>query len=344
MLTQWKITLVFLWKHVWSLRPPKDALEAHRPHVIELSFFAWTATVPPPQQQYPPPEEVLQKGPTHCVSQINVRWGSNSKYSLPISCYTLSLAVHSAQLLSRSRLFVTPWTAACQASLSITNTNSWSLLKLMSIKSVMPSNHPTLCHPLLLPPSIFSSIRVFSSESVLCIRWPSIGALVSASVLPINIQDWSPLGWTGWISLQSKVLSRVFSNIASSKASILWHPAFFIVQFSHPYVTTGKTTALTRWIFVGKVMFLLLNMPSRLATAFLRRRKCFNFMAEFIIYSDSGAQKNKVYHFLLCFHIYLPWSDWTRCHDLSFLMLSFKPTLAVLFLKHRLVVLVIQNL
>ena len=114
----------------------------------------------------------------------------------------------SVQSFSHVRLFVAPWTAARQASLSITN--SQSLLKLMSIDSVRPSNHLILCHPLLLPPSIFPSI--FSNESVLRIRWPSIGVSASTSVLPINIQDWFPLGWAGWISLQSKGLSRVFSN------------------------------------------------------------------------------------------------------------------------------------
>ena len=106
----------------------------------------------------------------------------------------------SVQLLSCVWLFMTPWTAACQASLSITN--SQSLPKLMSIELVMPSNHLILCRPLLLLPSIFSSIRVFSDESALCIRWP---------------KDWSPLGWTGWISLQSKGLSRVFSNTTVQK-------------------------------------------------------------------------------------------------------------------------------
>ena len=117
----------------------------------------------------------------------------------------------SAQSLSHVWLFATSWTAACQASLSITN--SWSLLKLMSIESVMP--HTTISSsvcPLLFLPSIFPSIRVFSNESVLCIRWPNIGTSASASVPPMDIQDWFPLGWTGWISLQSKGLSRVFSN------------------------------------------------------------------------------------------------------------------------------------
>ena len=135
-------------------------------------------------------------------------------FSQTTEIYYLTTSVHeksqfsSVQSFSRVRLFVTPWTAAHQASLSITN--SQSSLRLMSIESVMPSNH--LCCPLLLPSSIFPSIRVFSNESVLRIRWPSIGASASASVLPINIQDWSPLGLTGWISLQSKGLPRVFSN------------------------------------------------------------------------------------------------------------------------------------
>ena len=124
----------------------------------------------------------------------------------------------SVQSLSRVWLFATPWTAAHQASLSITN--SWSLLKLMSIEAVMSSDHLILCH-LLLPPSIFPSIRVFSNESVLRIRWPKTGVSASASFFPKNTQDWSPLGWTGWTSFQSKGLSRVFSNTTVQK-----HPFF----------------------------------------------------------------------------------------------------------------------
>ena len=185
--------------------------------------------------------------------------------------------------------------------------HSQSLLKLMSIESVMPSNHLILCRLLLLLPSIFPNIRVFSNESVLHIRWPkywrfsfsnlacmhalekemathssilawripgteepgglpSMGlhrvghdwsnlaaAAASASVLPMNIQDWFPLGWTGWISLQSKGLSRLLQH-HSSKASILQCSTFFIVQLSHPYITNGKTRALTRWTFADKVM------------------------------------------------------------------------------------------
>ena len=121
----------------------------------------------------------------------------------------------SVQMLSHAQLFATQWTAACQASLSITNAGS--LLKLKSTQSVMPSNHLILCHPLLLPSSIFPSIRVFSNESVLCIRWPNIRVSASASVFPMNTQDWFPLGRTGWISLQCKGLSRVFSNTTVQK-------------------------------------------------------------------------------------------------------------------------------
>ena len=141
----------------------------------------------------------------------------------------------------------TPWTAACQASLSITN--SQSLPKLMSIELVMPSNHLILYHPLLLPPSIFPSIRVFSNESGLHIRWSKYWSFSFNIVLPMNTQDWFPLGWTGWISLQSKGLKSLLQH-HSSKASILQCSVFIMVQLSHPYMTTGKTIALARWIFV----------------------------------------------------------------------------------------------
>ena len=123
--------------------------------------------------------------------------------------------ISSVQSLSRVWLFATPWTAAHQASSSITN--SQSLLKLISIELVMPSNHLILCRPLLLPPSIFPSIRVFSNESALHIRGPKYWISAPTSVLPMNIQDWFPLGWTGWISLQTKGLSRVFSNTTIQK-------------------------------------------------------------------------------------------------------------------------------
>ena len=164
----------------------------------------------------------------------------------------------SVQLLSRVRLFATPWTAAHQASLS--NTNSWSLLTLMSIELVMPSNHLVLSSPLLLLPSIFPSIRVFSNESVLCIRWPKYWNF-SFSISPSN-------EYSGLISFRIdrfdllEVQGTLNSLLQdhSSKASILWCSAFFIVQLSYPYMTSGKTIALTRRTFVGKVMSLLFNM------------------------------------------------------------------------------------
>ena len=121
----------------------------------------------------------------------------------------------SVQSLSHVRLLATPWIAACQASLS--TTNSRSLLKLMSIESVIPSSHLILCHPLLLLPPIPLSVRVFSNESTHHMRWPGVGVSASTSVLPMNTQDWSRLGWTGWISSKSKGLSRVFSNTTVQK-------------------------------------------------------------------------------------------------------------------------------
>ena len=146
-----------------------------------------------------------------------------------------------------------------------------------------------------------------------------IGVSASASVLPMNIQDWFPLGWTGWISLQSKELSRVLSIITVQKASILCCSAFFIAQLSHPYMTTGKNIALNRWTIIGKVMPLLFNMLSRLVITFLPRSKCLNFMAAVTICSDFGAPRIKVCHCFHCFPIYLPWSDGTACHNLSVL-------------------------
>ena len=132
---------------------------------------------------------------------------------------------------------MTPWTTARQASLSITN--SWSLLKLMSIESLMPSNHHILCRPLLLPPSVFPSIRVFSNESALCIRRPKYWSFSFNIVFPMNIQDRFPLGWTAYILAVQGTINSLLQH-HSSKASILWRSAFFIVQLSHPYMTSGK--------------------------------------------------------------------------------------------------------
>ena len=162
----------------------------------------------------------------------------------------------SVQSLSHVLLFVTPWTAACQASLSITN--SQSLLKLMSIESVMPSNHLVLCCPFLFLPSFFPGIRVFSNVSF---------SHQVANALEFQFQHQSYSGaisfrmyWLDLLSVQGTLKSILQHH--SSKASILWHSAFFIVQLSHPYMTTGKTIVLTRWTFVGEVMSLFFNMLS----------------------------------------------------------------------------------
>ena len=167
-------------------------------------------------------------------------------------------------MLSHVRFFLTPWTAAHQASLSITN--SRSLLKLMSIESVMPSNHLILCHP-LLPPSIFSSIRVFSNESVLRIRWPKYWSF-SFSISPSN--EYSGLisfriDWLDLLEVQGTPKSLLQSY--NSKASILQRSAFFVVQLSHPYMTSGETIALTRWTAVGKIMSLFFSMLPTLVIA-----------------------------------------------------------------------------
>ena len=166
--------------------------------------------------------------------------------------------ISSVQLLSFVQLFVTPWTAACRASLSITN--SQSLLRLMSIELVMPSNHLILCSYLLLLPSIFPNIRVFLNESALRIRRPKYWSF-SFSISPSN--EYSGLisfrmDWFDLLAVQGTRTSLLQHH--SSKASILQCSAFFIVQLSHPYMTTGKTIALTRRTFVGKVMSLLFNM------------------------------------------------------------------------------------
>ena len=182
------------------------------------------------------------------------------------SIYTFS----SVQSLSHVQLFATPWTATCQASLSITN--SWSLLKLMSIESVIKSNHLILCHPLLLPTSIFPSIRVFSNESVLPIRWPKYWSF-SFSISPSK--EYSGLisfriDWLNLLVVQGTLKSLLQHH--SSKASILQCSAFFIYS---PTLTSihddWKNQNLTRWTFVGKVMSLLFNVLSRLVIAFLPR-------------------------------------------------------------------------
>ena len=184
-------------------------------------------------------------------------------------CIVRELVQFSCSIVSDS---VTPWAAACQAFLSITN--SQSLLKLMSIELVMPSNHFILCCPLLLLPSIFPSIRVFSNESALHIRWPKYWSFR----FNISPYDEHPglisfrMDWLDLLAIQGTLKSLLQHH--SSKASIHLHSAFFIVQLSHPYKTTGKTIALTRQNFVGKVISLLFNMLPRLVITFLPRSKC----------------------------------------------------------------------
>ena len=180
------------------------------------------------------------------------------------------------------------------------------LRNLISIELVMPSNHFIFCSPLLLLPSIFPSIRVFSNESVLSIRWPKYWSF-SFSISPSN--EYSGLiffrmDWLDLLAVQQTLKSLLQHH--SSKASILQCSAFFIVQLSHPYMTTGKTIALTRQTFVGKVMSLLFNMLSRLVITFLPRSKHLNFMAAVTICSDFRAQGNKVCHCFHCFPMYLP--------------------------------------
>ena len=190
-----------------------------------------------------------------------VRFSQTDKELIILRAPPYNIPFSSAQSLCRVCLFVTPWTAARQASLSITN--SWSLLKLMPIELVMPSNHLILCHPLLLLPSMFSSIRVFSKEWVLCIKWPKYWSF-SFSISPSN--EYSGLisfrmDWLDLPSVQGTLKSHLQHH--SSKASIIWRSAFFIVKLSHLYMTTGKTIALTRQTFSGKVMSLLFNILSQ---------------------------------------------------------------------------------
>ena len=188
-------------------------------------------------------------------SFLILRWNRLENSSVQFSCLV--------------QLFVTPWITAFQASLSVTN--SQSLLKLMSIESVMPSKDLILCFPLLLPPSIFPSIRIFSNESVLHIRGSKYWSF-SFSISPSN--EYSGLtsfrmDWLDLLTVQGTVKGLL--QHYSSKASILQRSAFFIVQLSHPPMTTGKTIALTRWTFVDKVMSLPFNMFSRLIMIFLPR-------------------------------------------------------------------------
>ena len=186
----------------------------------------------------------------------------------------------------------------------------------MSIKLVMPSNHLILCYPFLLLPSVFPSIRVFSNESVLHIRWPRYWSF-SFSIRTSNENSGLisfRMDWFDLLAVQGTLKSLLQHH--SLKASILWCLAFFIVQLSHPYMTTGKTIALTRQTFVGKGMSLLLNMLSRLVITFLPRTKCLLISW---LQSPSAVILEPKKMLCYCFPIYLPWNDGTGCHDLHFL-------------------------
>ena len=190
---------------------------------------------------------------------------------------------------------------------SLSITNSQSLLKLISIKLVMSSSHLILCHPILLLPSIFPNIRIFSNESVLCIRWPKYWSF-SFSISPFNEYSGLISFRTDWFYLfvvQGTVMNLLQHH--SSKASILSHTAFFCNPNSHPYMTTGKTIALTRWTFVGKVVSLLFNMLSRLVIVFLLRSEC--LLISWLPSPSAVILEPpiiKVCHCFHCFPIYLP--------------------------------------
>ena len=210
----------------------------------------------------------------------------------------------SVQSLSCVQQLVTPWTAARRASLSITN--SWSLLKLMSIESVMPSNHLILCRPLLLLPPIFPSIRVFSNESALHIRWPKFWCF-SFNISPFNEHPGLISFRMDWLDLLAVhgTLKSLFQHHSSKHQ--FFSAQLSSVQLSHPYMTTGKTIALTRWTFVDKVMSLLSNMLSRLVITFLPRSKpLFTSWLQSPSAVILEPRKNKVCHCFHCFSIYLP--------------------------------------
>ena len=219
--------------------------------LLEVSYVIYTALV----------QFSCHHLASYLLSFSHISFGS---YILLSLCWVFS----SVQSLSRVWLFATPWIAARQASLSITN--SRSSLKLTSIESVMPSSHLILCRPFLLLPPIPPSIRVFSNESTRCMRWPKYRSF-SFSIIPskehprlISFR----MDWLDLLAVEGALKSLLQHH--SSKALILWRSAFFTVHLSHPYMTTGKTIALTKRTFVGKVMSLLFNMLSRLVIIFFQ--------------------------------------------------------------------------
>ena len=216
-------------------------------------------------------------------------------------------------MLSRVQPFETPWTAGHQASLSFTI--SWSLLKLMSIESVMPANHLILCHPLLLP-SAFIGVRIFSYELALHFRSPEYWSFnISSSNEYSGLISFS-IDWFDLLAVQGTLKS--LPPHPSSKASILRLSAFFMVQLSHMYMTTGKSIALTRWTFVSKVMFLLFNMLSRFVIAFFPRTNHLLTSGRCRQHEAEGECKNG-----LCW----PPSPWIVLHLVPRCVLNLKPTL-----------------
>ena len=232
--------------------------------------------------------------------------GASPKSRLKIrpAVLTFFSTLSSVQSLSCIRLFAIPWNAALQTSLSITNFRS--LLKCIYIQSVMPSNHRILCRSLFLLLLTFPSIRVFSNESLLCIRWPKYWSFrfrISPSSEYSGLISFR-MDWLDLLAVQGTLKSLLQHH--GPKASILWCSAFFIVQLSHPYMTTRKTIVLTRRTFVGKVMSLLLHMLSRFAIAFLPRSK--HLLISWL-HSPSAVilePKKIVCHCFHCFPIYLP--------------------------------------
>ena len=259
-------------------------------------------TLSPWKKNYDQPRQHIKKQRHYLPTQVHLV----KAMVFPVVMYgceswTIKKAsVSSVQLLSHVRLFVTPWITACQASLSITNSRSSP--KPMPIEAVMPSNHLILCRPLLLLPSIFSSIRVFSNESALRIKWPKYWSF-SFNISPCNEHPGLisfRMDWLGLLEVQGTLKSLLQHH--SSKASILQCSGFFTVQCSHPYMTTGKTIALIRQTFVGKVMSLLFNMLSRLVITFLPRSK-----HRLISWLQSpSAVILEPSHSFHCFPIYLP--------------------------------------
>ena len=252
--------------------------------------------------------------------------GHQNQFSCPPphlhTIYSATTTSFSSVQLSRSVISnsLRPWTVALQASLSIINSRSPP--KPMSVVSVMPSNDLILCRPLLLP-LIFLSIRVFSNESALCIRWPKYWSF-SFNISPSNEHPGLisfRMDWLDLFAVQGTLKSLLQHH--SLKASVLQHSAFFIVELSHPYMTTGNIIALTRQTFVCKVMSLFFNMVSRLFITFLPRSK---HLLMSWLQSPSAVilePPKKVSHCFHCFPIYLPWSDQTGCHDLRFLNVEF---------------------